>query len=42
MSRGAIGIVGSVVGLGGVVICASVMSNWRVGFEGFLPARGSI
>ena len=42
VSKGAIGIVGSVVELGGVVICASVLSYWRVGFEGFLPVEGSM
>ena len=41
-SRGAIGIVGCVVGLGGVVICASVVSKGGVRFEGCLPIGGSM
>ena len=41
-ARGAIGIVGCVLGLGGIVICARVVSKGGVGFEGCLPIGGSM
>ena len=40
--KGAMGIVGHVLGLGGVVICARVVSMGGVGFEGCLLVGGSM